>query len=151
METKTFQNGRKGIQIEIILGRQIGSIFLSTYLPTILMNSINQATNYFQGEDLFGDIIAINLTCMMVLSALYISVSSNLPATASIKYIEIWLLFNLIYPFLIVLAQTFLHLEKNKQKNKKENIQIQKSISSQTWATCIYNVDQNVGNVGGND
>ena len=118
MKTKKFQNGREGVQVEIKLGRQIGSILLSTYLPTILMNLINQATNYFEGEDLFGDIIAINLTCMMVLSAMYISVSGSLPTTASIKYIEIWLLFNLIYPFLIILAQTCLHLAKNEEKKK---------------------------------
>ena len=121
MKTIKFHTGHTGIQIQINLGREIGSILLSTYLPTILMNLINQATNYFEGEDLFGDIISINLTCIMVLSALYISVSGTLPPTPSIKYIEIWLLFNLIYPFLIILAQTCLHLAK-KQTKKRNNV-----------------------------
>ena len=58
----------------------------------------------------------MNLTSIMVLSALYISVSGSLPATASVKYIEIWLLFNLIYPFLIILTQTCLHLSKKEAK-----------------------------------
>ena len=134
-----LQNKTIGIQIEINLGRQINSILLSTYLPTMLMNSINQATNYFQGEDMFGDKIAINLTCMMVLSALYISVSGSLPATASIKYVEIWLLFSLIYPFLMVLAQTGKHLAKTQSKNRKQTNSSQRNsripilIPKQAW------------------
>ena len=79
-----------------------------TYLPTILMNIINQATNYLDGTQFSGDIIKVNMTCMMVLSALYVSVSNSLPTTSYIKYVEIWLIFSLIYPFLIVLIQTFI-------------------------------------------
>ena len=72
------------------------------------MNVINQATNYFKGDDIFGDVITVNITCMMVLSALYISVSNSLPITSSIKYVEIWLLFSLAYPFLVVMVQTWI-------------------------------------------
>ena len=78
------------------------------------MNIINQATNYFVGDEFFGDVIAVNITCMMVLSSIYIAVSGSLPATSSIKYVEIWLLFSLIYPFLVVLINTFIHVERNK-------------------------------------
>jgi hypothetical protein len=35
-------------------------------------------------------------------------VSSSLPPTASIKYIEIWLLFNLAYPVLVILVNVVL-------------------------------------------
>ena len=38
-----FQNGRKGLRVEVVLERKISSIILVTYLPTILMNIINQA------------------------------------------------------------------------------------------------------------
>ena len=80
------------------------------------MNVINQATNYFKGDDIFGDVITVNLTCMMVLSALYISVSNSLPITSSIKYVEIWLLFSLAYPFFVVSIQIWI------QKCKMEKI-----------------------------
>ena len=80
------------------------------------MNVINQMTNYIKGDDIFGDVIMVNLTCMMVLSALYISVSNSLPITSSIKYVEIWLLFSLAYPFLVVSIQTWI------QKCKMEEI-----------------------------
>ena len=45
----------------------------------------------------------VNITCMMVLASVYISVSSSLPLTAAIKNIEIWLLFNLAFPVLVIL------------------------------------------------
>ena len=86
-----------------------------TYLPTIVINIINQATNYFEGTIFSGDIVKVNLTSMMVLSAIYVSVSSSLPSTASIKNVEIWLLFSFIYPFLIVLTQTFIQRSKLRQ------------------------------------
>ena len=80
------------------------------------MNIINQATNYIVGDEFFGDVIAVNITCMMVLSSIYIAVSGSLPATSNIKYVEIWLLFSLIYPFLVVLINTFIHVERSKSK-----------------------------------
>ena len=48
----------------------------------------------------------------MVLAALYISVSTSLPTTANIKYIDIWLLFSLIFPFIIILINILLYFTK---------------------------------------
>ena len=73
-----------------------------TYLPTILMNIINQATNYVR-DDNYELILTINITSMMVLASIYLSVSSSLPITASIKPVEVWLLFNLVYPFMVIM------------------------------------------------
>ena len=66
-----------------------------TYLPTILMNLINQATNYITGDTRFDMVYTINITCMMVLASVYLSVSASLPSTSNIKPVEVWLLFNL--------------------------------------------------------
>ena len=81
-----------------------------TYLPTILMNIVNQATNYISGEDKFSLIYTINITCMMVLASVYLSVSASLPTTSDIKPVEIWLLFNLAYPFLVILVNVLLQV-----------------------------------------
>ena len=91
------------LTIEIKFGRNYLSIFQVTYLPTILMNVINQATNYINAEGTYEFIITVNITCMMVLSSIYLSVSTSLPTTAAIKPVEIWLLFNLAYPFLVIM------------------------------------------------
>ena len=81
-----------------------------TYLPTILMNMINQATCYITTEDKYSLIITVNITCMMVLASVYLSVSSSLPSTANIKPVEVWLLFNLAYPVLVILVNVLLQV-----------------------------------------
>ena len=86
----------------LVLSRKFLSIFMVTYLPTILMNMINQATNYISGEDKYSMIYATNITCMMVLASVYLSVSASLPSTSDIKPVEVWLLFNLAYPILVI-------------------------------------------------
>ena len=50
---------------------------------------------------------------MMVLASVYISVSSSLPVTAGIKYVEVWLLFNLAYPVLVILVNIVLKVTKH--------------------------------------
>ena len=41
---------------------------------------------------------------MMVLASVYLSVSASLPTTPGIKPVEVWLLANLGYPFLVILV-----------------------------------------------
>ena len=48
---------------------------------------------------------------MMVLASVYLSVSSSLPSTANIKPVEVWLLFNLAYPFLVILVNVVIQVE----------------------------------------
>ena len=81
-----------------------------TYLPTILMNMINQATNYISGEDKYSMIYTINITCMMVLASVYLSVSSSLPVTSDIKPVEVWLIFSMAFPFIIILVNVVLQV-----------------------------------------
>ena len=81
-----------------------------TYLPTILMNVVNQATNYIRGDDKFSLIYTINITCMMVLASVYLSVSASLPSTSDIKPVELWLLVNLAFPGLVILLQVVLQV-----------------------------------------
>ena len=52
--------------------------------------------------------VTVNLTAMLVLTTMFINVSNNLPTTAYIKMIDIWLIFNLLIPFLLVLLHTYM-------------------------------------------
>ena len=81
-----------------------------TFLPTILMNIVNQATNYISGDDRYSLIITVNITCMMVLASVYLSVSSSLPSTANIKPVEVWLLFNLAFSILVIMVNVLLEV-----------------------------------------
>ena len=107
---KQIIEDREQLTITVKLGRDKFSILLVTYIPTLLMNIINQATNYINTKDNYVLIITVNITCMMVLASVYLSVSSSLPSTASIKPVEIWLLFNLAYPFLVIIVNILLQV-----------------------------------------
>ena len=72
------------------------------YIPTILVNIIGHITNYFK-PFYFESAIAVNLTVMLVLTSMFISVVAGLPVTSYIKMIDIWLLFNLTIPFIDVI------------------------------------------------
>ena len=74
------------------------------------MNMINQATNYITTEDKYSLVLQINITCMMVLASVYLSVSASLPTTSDIKPVEVWLLFNLAYPLIVLLTNIVLQV-----------------------------------------
>ena len=52
--------------------------------------------------------VTSNLTCMLVLVTLFISVSDSLPKTSYIKMMDYWLIFTLILPFVEVLLHTYI-------------------------------------------
>ena len=104
------ETSKEMVRVTMVLRRKLGSIFMVTYLPTILMNMINQATNYITGDTKYDLIYAINITCMMVLASIYLSVSASLPTTSDIKPVEVWLLFNLAYPLIVMLTNIVLQV-----------------------------------------
>ena len=111
----TMLGSKKMLQVTISIHIRLKfeSIFMVTYLPTILMNIINQATNYLSGDSKFDMIITVNITSMMVLASIYLSVSTSLPSTPTIKPVEIWLLFNLFYPFLVIIINILLQVQSS--------------------------------------
>ena len=74
---------------------------------------MNQATNYMTVNDKYDLIITVNITCMMVLASVYLSVSSSLPSTPVIKPIEAWLLYNLSYPFFVIVNNVGLQVKSD--------------------------------------
>ena len=111
---KEWKIGEKdnGIIVTLTLGRKILNAFLTTYLPTLLLMIIVHSTNYYK-DFFFEAIVTVNLTGMLVLSTMFVSVSGNLPVTSDIKMIEIWLIFSLLVPFTEVLLQVIIS-EKEK-------------------------------------
>ena len=47
-------------------------------------------------------------TAMLVLTTMFINVSNNLPKTSYVKMIDVWLIFNLLLPFIEVLVHTYM-------------------------------------------
>ena len=64
--------------------------------------------------------ITVNLTAMLVLTTIFIDVSNNLPKTSYMKMVDVWLLFNLMQPFFVVLMHTYMDTlrEDNEEEHK---------------------------------
>ena len=113
------------VEVEVILGRRLIGTFMTIYMPTILLNIIGHSTNYFK-PFFFEAVVTVNLTVklkcprplnlisifsfnkvMLVLTTMFVGVSSSLPKTSSIKMVDYWLVFNLLIPFVEVLIHTY--------------------------------------------
>ncbi len=92
------------VRVELVFKRRILSTILTTYLPTFLICLVSFSTNYFK-PFFFEAIVTVNLTSLLVLTTLFISVSSSLPPTAYVKLMDVWLIFCLVMPFSEVLLQ----------------------------------------------
>ena len=89
------------------MNRRITNELLTTYLPTVFILAIVYATNFFK-PFFFEAVVTVNLTCMLVLVTMFISVSGSLPKTSYIKMVDYWLIFTLMLPFVEVLLHTYM-------------------------------------------
>lgn len=108
-----FLLGRKsdGVHIKIILKRRINNAVLTIYLPTFLILIIVYATNFFK-DFFFEAVVTVNLTSLLVLTNLFISVSQSLPPTAYVKMVDVWLIFAQMVPFVEVLLHCWMDIHR---------------------------------------
>ena len=106
VEERNMFNLGSYVQFKITLGRRLLSVMTTVYLPTILLNIIGHITHYFK-PFFFESALAVNLTVMLVLTSMFISVVEGLPKTSYMKMVEVWLIFNLLLPFTDVLLHTY--------------------------------------------
>ena len=108
------EDPKSGVKMMIVLKRRIQNEFLTTYVPSILLTLITFATMHFK-PFYFEAALTVNLTTMLVMTTIFISVMDRLPATAYIKHIDIWLLGCQLLPFVEVIILTM------KEKLRKGN------------------------------
>ena len=94
----------KGIWMRITLKRKIMSEMMTTYLPSILLMMITFATTFFKPV-YFEAALTVNLTNMLVMTTIFISVMERLPTTSYLKMIDFWLIFCQLVPFSEVISQ----------------------------------------------
>ncbi len=75
--------------------------------------------------------ICLALTVMLVMYTMYQGISASLPKTAYLKFIDVWVFFCLLVPFIVFLIEVYweLTITKNRKKMLKCN---KKKISSWT-------------------
>ena len=109
----------KGIRMVVFLKRRIENALLTTYLPTMLILLIVYVTNFFK-PFFFESVISVNLTALLVLTTLFISVSGGLPPTAYVKMVDIWLIFAQLIPFCEVILHTFMYMMRTEGSDDEE-------------------------------
>ena len=80
---------------------------MTTFFPSILLIAITYATTFFK-PFFFEAALTVNLTVMLVITTLFISVMNKLAPTSYIKWIEFWLIFAQLIPFTEVVLLTIL-------------------------------------------
>ena len=63
----------------------------------------------------------MNLTALLVLTTLFISVSNSLPQTAYIKMVDVWLIFAQIVPWISVLMHTLIDWKRPDEEEREIN------------------------------
>ena len=89
---------KDGIWMTFILKRKIMSEMMSTFLPSLLLLMITFATTFFK-PFFFEAALTVNLTNMLVMTTIFVSVMEKLPLTSYPKMIDIWLIFCQLVPF----------------------------------------------------
>ena len=106
------------IQGSIELNRIPFYHILCTYLPTCCIVLMAIAT-LFIDESHFEATIMVSLTVMLVLYTMFQSISTNMPVTAYVKFLDVWLIYCLIMPFIIFIVEVTWELVK-----QNENVEI---------------------------
>jgi len=129
----------KTVEVSLKFKRNVVPIVLNTYLPTVILTIINQLTNHFIGQEMFEAIISINASVLMTIASLFIATFNTLPNTVYIKMIDIWMIVTFVYPFIIILLHTCIHvIRKSNQVLELFNGTVSWP-SIQRWQCPIYN------------
>ncbi len=123
-----------------MLGRRVISNLLTIYLPTFLICLVSFSTNYYQSSnfevlkpllvarkegnfensvsDIYQAIVTVNLTSLLVMTTLFISVSDSLPKTSYVKMVDVWHLLTMCVPFVEVLLHAAMDNLEGKEEGK---------------------------------
>ena len=88
----------EGIWMTVHLKRKVLSEMMTTFLPSLLLLMITFATTFFK-PFFFEAALTVNLTNMLVMTTIFISVMEKLPLTSYPKMIDYWLIFCQLVPF----------------------------------------------------
>ena len=136
--THTENTHRQGVNMVVILQRNVSNELLTTYLPSTLLMIITFATTFFH-PDYFEAAVSVNLTTMLVMTTIFIGEMQTLPSTAYVKMIDIWLVFCQLVPFSEVVLLTAMEYKKDDNIENKDKIKQE--------ATCTASINKKNDNI----
>ena len=101
-------------------------------------------TTNFSQDFFFEAIVTVNLTSLLVLTTLFISVSSSLPQTAYVKMVDLWLIFaqveyiqtkepNKLHHLCRICSITSLWIRKNSKRTRTKHHKWQIAREEKIW------------------
>ena len=109
------------MHLEIVFKRRLTNEAVMVFLPSLMLITISYFTSFFKQPNFFNTAITVNLSVMLTLTTLLISVVKKLAQTSYIKWIEYWLIFAQLIPFTQVILITCLEASKERTDEKKES------------------------------
>ncbi len=103
-DTATLFPDIRVVEVDIVFGRRVLNVLLTSYVPTLMTCLMSLATYYFDARH-FEASICVNVTAMLALTTMYVGITDALPRTSYLKLIDLWLVFCLGVPFLEVILQ----------------------------------------------
>ena len=116
-----FSNSGDGnvVKMKIVFKRCLSIEALDTFLPSLLLILLSYVTSFFKLPKFFNA-ITVNLSVMLTVTTLLISVLKNLPPTSYIKWIEYWLIFALMVPFSQAVLLTAIQWDQERKNETKD-------------------------------
>ena len=111
LEYRNDSSPENGVKMTIVLKRKIMNEMMTTFLPSVLLILITYATTFFKPY-FFEAALSVNLTTMLVMTTIFMTVMQMLPATAYVKMIDIFLIFGQLYPFSEVVLLTIMEYQR---------------------------------------
>ena len=93
-------NGNKSFALNIPLHRMVAMQMVNTFFPTSCLLTVACLT-LFVAENHFKTTATLCLTTMLVMYTLLQRIESELPKTAYIKMVDIWLIVGMSVPFMV--------------------------------------------------
>ena len=123
--------------IQIHLQRLYLYHMTNTYLPTLTLLILVEATLFFK-DPLLQYAIGLCLTIMLVMYTMFQGVNITMPQTAYLKFIDLWLIFCLVMPFIVFLIEVFWDIYRYHQ----EETLAKKSTTQNKWLSNEKKVDR---------
>ena len=113
------QDPTAGVMMRIQFSRVITNEMMTTYLPSILLILITYATTFFD-PIYFEAALSVNLTNLLVMTTIFVSVMQKLPPTSYVKFVDYWLIFGQLYLFIEVVLLTVMEKLRGDENNSQD-------------------------------
>ena len=111
-----------GVQVKLGFQRILLYHLVNTYFPMLCLLVIVELTLFFEQSQLQAA-IALALTVLLVMYTMYQGISASQPKTAYLKYIDYWIFFCLLVPFIVFLIEVYWELSRLRRGKKNREMQ----------------------------